>query len=108
MHLLWNIGSLDWAHGDIEVSERANRLPAITAALVLEAVGLEIFRDRFGQRQCLANGVGVRRKKLSSIGEDPRTFAASDAELARDQARQLLAGICRVCPFEHCRMKSMP
>lgn len=92
------------------------RLPVISAALILESVGLEVFRDQFGMAQCLSRGIGPRRKKLGPIAEDPHAFvfapgdppfdAASvcASELARDEARQILAGMCRICPFKHCKM----
>lgn len=90
------------------------RLPAIDAALILETVGLEIFRDQFGMRQCLERGIGPRRRKLGPapilfvppLAEDAHEMTLPEAmEIARDEARTLLAGMCRVCPFEHCKMK---
>lgn len=91
-----------------------DRLPEISAALILETVGLEVFRDKFGMQECLEYGIGPMREKL---GPAPVFFAppfATEAlpltmpeamELARDEARAVLAGMCRVCPFKHCGMK---
>lgn len=81
------------------------RLPSITAALVLEGTGLEVFRDQFGMLQCQQRGIGPRRKKLGPVAEEPG-FTISPEEMARDGARHLLAGMCRACPFAHCKMKA--
>jgi hypothetical protein len=95
----------------------SSRLPHIDAALILETVGLEVFRDQFGMRQCLERGIGPRRKKLGAVPPQPIRFVpplgkqAEDltlvmaVELARDEARVLLAAMCEACPFKHCRMK---
>lgn len=95
----------------------AKRLPHIDAALILETVGLEVFRDQFGMRQCLERGIGPRRKKLGAVPPQPIRFVpplAQEAldmtlvmavEIARDEARVLLAAMCETCPFKHCKMK---
>lgn len=87
----------------------------ISAALILERVGLEVFRDQFGMRQCQARGIGPRRKKLGHpppirfvppLGEEEHDMTLEEAmELARAEARFLLAGMCSACPFENCKMK---
>lgn len=94
------------------------RLPPISAALILETVGLEVFRDKFGMRECLDFGIGPMRKKLGRVAEAPILFIpplAEEAhiltlgeavEIARDEARQMLAGMCRMCPFKTCVMKA--
>lgn len=87
------------------MAAQSDRLPQITAALVIEAVGLEVFRDQFGMQQCLVRGIGPRRKKLGLIADIPG-FLIGPEEMARDGARQILAGLCRVCPFASCRMKT--
>ena len=46
-----------------------DRLPPISAAVVLEMVGLEVTRDQFGMVQCLNRVVGPRRKKLGLPAE---------------------------------------
>lgn len=81
-----------------------SRLPPIDAALVLEAIGLEVFRDQFGGKACLDRGVGPRRKKLGPL--PPERVLSIPAELARDEARAVLAGLCDVCPFRRCAMKA--
>lgn len=93
------------------------RLPRIDAVLILETVGLEIFRDQFGMRACLDRGIGPRRRKLGPVPDARILFVpplAPDAhemtleeavEIARDEARTVLAGMCRVCPFRNCVMK---
>lgn len=94
------------------------RLPPVSAAMILECVGLEVFRDQFGMRQCIERGVGTRRKKLGPAQVAPILFVpplAEEAheltlveavEIARDEARTVLARMCSACPFENCRMKS--
>jgi hypothetical protein len=84
---------------------QVERLPVLTAALVIEAAGLETFRDQFGMFQCAARGIGARRKKLGKPAEDPDTFSGNPTEKVRDEARQLLAGMCAVCEYKHCRYK---
>lgn len=95
-----------------------DRLPRIDAALILETVGLEVFRDKFGMRECLEYGIGPMRRKLGPAGEAPIIFIPPLAEephdltleeaveIARDEARTMLAEMCRVCPFKTCSMKS--
>lgn len=97
--------------------EQDARLPPISAALILETVGLEVFRDQFGMVQCLTRGIGPRRKKLGPVPIDPIRFAPplatevhdmtliEAAEIARDEARVMLAEMCSACPFQHCKMK---
>lgn len=97
---------------------KQNRLPPISAGLILEAVGLEIFRDRSGMQECLSHGIGARRVKLGAAQISPVRFvpplaaeehdmtAAEAVEIARDEARTLLKAMCASCPFRHCRMKS--
>lgn len=81
------------------------RLPHLTAALVIEAIGLEIFREQSGMQACMAHGIGPRRRKLGPVADVPG-FTISPEEMARDGARQLLAGLCLVCPFRACKMKA--
>lgn len=81
------------------------RLPSLDAATVLETLALEIYRDQFGFLACCTRGIGPRRKKLGPIAETPG-FTISPEEMARDGARQLLAGMCHVCPFGQCKMKT--
>lgn len=95
-----------------------DRLPPISAALILETVGLEVFRTKFGMRQCLENGIGPRRKMLGPAPTTPIHFVppmaaeahdmthAEAMEIARDEARIVLQGICELCPFQHCKMKA--
>lgn len=80
------------------------RLPAIDAALVLELTGLECLREQFGWQTCLLRGVGPRRKKLGPIADQPG-ITISPVEMARDGARQALAGLCATCEYKQCRMK---
>lgn len=94
------------------------RLPPISALLILEAIGLEVFRDRAGMHQCLTHGIGPRRIKLGAAQISPLRFvpplaaeehdmtAAEAVEIARDEARTLLKAMCAKCPFRNCRMKS--
>jgi len=94
------------------------RHPKISAALILETVGLEVFRDKFGMRDCLNFGIGATRKKLGPIGETPVSFIPKlneeeyvltmdeFIEKARDEARHVLASMCGVCPFKRCKMKA--
>lgn len=83
-----------------------DRLPALTPAMVLEATRFEVFRDQFGMQQCLLRGIGPVRKKLGPAPADVETGALSPEELARDGARVVLAGMCRICPLTGCRMKT--
>lgn len=95
-----------------------SRLPRIDAALILETVGLEVFRDKFGMRDCKAYGIGPMRRKLGQIAQAPILFIPALAvephdltmeeavEIARDEARTMLAGMCGMCPFKTCSMKS--
>lgn len=93
-----------------------DRLPVIDAALILETVGLEVFRDQFGMHQCLLRGIGPRRKKLGPappirfvppLAPVEHDMTLEEAiEIARDEARIMLAGMCRVCPFGNCKMKA--
>lgn len=81
-----------------------SRLPPITAALVLCVTGLEVSRDHRGMEPCSERGIGALRRKLGPA--PPRCADELNApEIARDQARTMLAGICRVCPHKRCRMK---
>lgn len=94
------------------------RLPRIDATLILETVGLEVFRDKFGMRDCRKYGIGPMRRKLGPVAQAPIIFIPAMAkeahiltldeavEIARDEARQMLAGMCRVCPFKTCAMKT--
>lgn len=82
---------------------RAARLPPISATLVLEAVGLECFRDQFGMQQCNVRGIGARRRKLGkSVATDLKSL--DEISKARDQARCLLSEMCRICKFKRCKM----
>lgn len=91
----------------------AERLPPLSAALVLETVRLETFRDQYGMLQCSNRNIGPMRKKLGAVPliapisalDDPEKGLPA-AEIARDQARVLLAEMCRVCPYTECRMKT--
>lgn len=95
-----------------------NRLPRIDAALILETVGLEIFRDKFGMRECRIYGIGPMRRKLGPVPPLPIHFVPPLAveahemtleeamEIARDEARSMLAGLCRMCPYRTCAMKT--
>lgn len=83
---------------------QANRLPGITAALVLGMVGQEVFRDAFGMAACCTRGIGAQRRKLGPVAEDP-ALTLDLTETARDQARQVLAGMCGTCRFQRCKMK---
>lgn len=80
------------------------RLPPITAALVLCATGFEVFRDLWGMEPCAERAIGAYRRKL---GPPPleRGDALDATEAARDEARVLLAGLCKACPHKRCRMK---
>ena len=102
--------------------ELDTRLPPISAELVLETVGLEVFRDTYGMHQCRERGVGPRRRKLGPAPafnipfcapSGMRTHEELDAdarakamEQARDQARTILASICELCQHTSCKMKS--
>lgn len=81
-----------------------DRLPPITTALVLESIGLEVFRDQFGMVACTTRGAGAMRRKLGKI---PETLPDNllRAEAARDGARVVLAGLCERCPHKRCKMK---
>lgn len=81
------------------------RLPAISAALVLQTIGLEIFRDQFGAAACNTRGIGADRRRLGHMPPDAPLAGCPPMELARDEARVLLAGICDVCKFKRCKMK---
>lgn len=84
---------------------QSDRLPALTPAMVLEAVRFEAFRDQFGMLQCAQRGIGPVRRKL---GPAPANIDAEDLspeELARDGARVVLTGMCRICPLTACKMK---
>lgn len=81
-----------------------NRLPSITAALVLCVTGLEVFRDLWGMEPCMERGIGAYRRKLGPAAMK-RADELDAPETARDEARMLLAGICKVCPHKRCRMK---
>lgn len=93
-----------------------SRLPRIDAALILETVGLEVYRDKFGMRDCCAYGIGPMRRKLGSappirfvppLAEEEHELSLEEAmEIARDEARAMLAGMCRVCPHKTCTMKA--
>lgn len=94
-----------------------DRVPIISTELVLEAVGLEVFRDTHGWANCRERGVGARRKKLGAAPAKTLFMAPPGSpaaeridpiaamEMARDGARVLLAEMCRVCPFSQCKMK---
>ncbi len=87
------------------MSARAIRLPKIDAALVLLATGLEVERDRLGMAHCRDTTIGAQRKKLGPAPAVLEYAHLPDTEVARDRARQLLAGMCDVCPFSACEMK---
>lgn len=86
----------------------------IGAALILERVAMEVFRDQFGMLQCLQRGIGPRRKKLGPgpvlyappLGEEAHEMTMEEAmEIGRAEARFVLAGMCMACPFPQCKMK---
>jgi hypothetical protein len=78
------------------------RLPPITSALALLVVGWEVQRDVCGQKTCEAVGVGAYRRKLGMLTIKPPRGSIS--EMARDEARTVLARMCATCQLE-CPMK---
>jgi len=72
-------------------------LPKDDAALILEIVGLQVFREQFGMQQCLLRGIGPRRKMLGADRPEGQTAA--------NVARDMLADLCRACPYQSCKMK---
>lgn len=97
----------------------AARLPAISAALALEQIGMEIQRDHFGPKWCAAHGTGARRKKLGKapvyfaapLASEAALMSAEDAmawvsDVTRDQCRVLLSEMCRLCRYEKCPLKT--
>lgn len=82
-----------------------DRLPAIDAGMVLELTSLEVYRDQFGMLACAQRGVGPRRKKLGPVTDTPG-YQISPEEMARDAARMVLRGMCALCPYKHCKMKT--
>lgn len=80
------------------------RLPPISAALVIESVALECARDLHGEKSCETEGIGPLRRKLGHV-PPPSQYTLLPMEVARDQARTVLAGLCEHCPFDDCPMK---
>lgn len=87
------------------MAAQSERLPKVTAALVMMITGLEVFRDLWGQEPCSERGLGAYRRKLgpAPIKIERHTLAA--VEVAKDEVRVVLAGICALCPHKRCRMK---
>jgi hypothetical protein len=83
-----------------------DRLPAISAALVLEVTRLEVFRDQFGMIQCRQRGIGPLRKKLGPALRDVGPEEMAPNEAALDQCRILLEGLCERCEHTTCPMKA--
>lgn len=81
------------------------RLPPITAALLLGVTGLEVFRELSGQEPCSERGLGAYRRKLGPAPVKIERHALVPVELAKDEVRVMLAGICELCPHSRCRMK---
>jgi hypothetical protein len=78
-----------------------DKLPPVTADLVISMTMLELFRDSHGARWCHDDFVGPLRKKLGHPREN-RKGTGTDAALA--DARNLLAEFCVACPHA-CIMK---
>lgn len=82
-------------------------MPAMTPALIIETVGLQLNREQLGPDWCRTTGIGPRRRKL---GKAPLFFAPPKGdldkyvEIARDGARVVLGEMCNICPHE-CSMK---
>lgn len=84
--------------------------PMPTAAMMLEIAGMRVFREQFGMNTCRERGVGPRRKMLGPHTEIPtgdlfdHNPALQGVNILND-ARQVLADLCRECPYQACKMK---
>lgn len=85
----------------------AERLPKLTAELLILGLLLEVLPDAVGTKACADHLVGRMRRQLGPAPPTVDRSALAHTEVVVDEARTVLSALCERCGKTDCALKDM-